>query len=115
MIFDPMYFLFIAPGLVLSLWASWRVKSNFNKYSKVRSSRGITGAEAAAELLRTAGIDDVKIVRTAGKLSDHYNPINKTLALSESVYDSSSIAAIGVATHEAGHAIQHAKHYGPLC
>jgi len=114
MIFDPMYFLFIAPGLVLSLWASWRVKSNFNKYSKVRSSRGITGAEAAAELLRTASIDDVKIVRTAGKLSDHYNPINKTLALSESVYDSSSIAAIGVATHEAGHAIQHAKHYGPL-
>jgi Zn-dependent membrane protease YugP len=114
MIFDPMYFLFIAPGLALSLWASWRVKSNFNKYSKVRSSRGITGAEAAAELLRTASIEDVKIVRTAGKLSDHYNPINKTLALSESVYDSSSIAAIGVATHEAGHAIQHAKHYGPL-
>ena len=114
MIFDPMYFLFLAPGLALSLWASWRVKSNFNKYSKVRSSRGITGAEAAAELLRTASIDDVKIVRTAGKLSDHYNPINKTLALSESVYDSSSIAAIGVATHEAGHAIQHAKHYGPL-
>ncbi len=114
MIFDPMYFLFIAPGFALSLWASWRVKSNFKKYSKVRSSRGITGAEAAAELLRTASIDDVKIVRTAGKLSDHYNPINKTLALSESVYDSSSIAAIGVATHEAGHAIQHAKHYGPL-
>ncbi len=114
MIFDPMYFLFIAPGFALSLWASWRVKSNFNKYSKVRSSRGITGAEAAAELLRTASIDDVKIVRTAGKLSDHYNPINKTLALSESVYDSSSIAAIGVATHEAGHAIPHAKHYGPL-
>ena len=114
MIFDPVYFLFIAPGLALSLWASWRVKSNFKKYSKVRSSRGITGAEAAAELLRTASIDDVKIVRTAGKLSDHYNPINKTLALSESVYDSSSIAAIGVATHEAGHAIQHAQHYGPL-
>ncbi len=114
MIFDPMYFLFLAPGLALSLWASWKVKSNFKKYSKVRSSRGITGAEAAAELLRTASIDDVKIVRTPGKLSDHYNPINKTLALSESVYDSSSIAAIGVATHEAGHAIQHAKHYGPL-
>ena len=114
MIFDPVYFLFIDPGIALSLWASWKVKSNFKKYSKVRSSRGITGAEAAAELLRTASIDDVKIVRTAGKLSDHYNPINKTLALSESVYDSSSIAAIGVATHEAGHAIQHAKHYGPL-
>jgi len=114
MIFDPIYLMFIAPGLALSLWASWRVKSNFNKYSKVRSTRGITGAEAAAELLRTASIDEVKIVRTSGKLSDHYNPINKTLALSESVYDSSSIAAIGVATHEAGHAIQHAKHYGPL-
>ena len=105
MIFDPMYFLFLAPGLALSLWASWRVKSNFNKYSKVRSSRGITGAEAAAELLCTASIDDVKIVRTAGKLSDHYNPINKTLALSESVYDSSSIGR-----HRGGHSRGRSRH-----
>ena len=114
MIFDPMYLLFIAPGLALSLWASMRVKSTFNKYSKVRSMRGLTGAQAAQELLRGAGITDVKIVRSQGMLSDHYNPVNKTLALSDPVYDSDSVAAIGVATHEAGHAIQHARHYAPL-
>jgi uncharacterized protein len=114
MIFDPVYLLFIAPGLALSLWASMRVKSTFNKYSKVRSMRGLTGAQAAQELLRGAGITDVRIVRSQGMLSDHYNPVNKTLALSEPVYDSDSVAAIGVATHEAGHAIQHARHYAPL-
>lgn len=114
MLFDPIYLFFMVPALALSLWASWRVRANFNKYSRVRSSRGISGAQAAAELLQRAGIEDVKIVRTHGKLSDHYNPITKTLALSESVYDSSSIAAIGVATHEAGHAIQHAQNYSPL-
>jgi Zn-dependent membrane protease YugP len=114
MFFDPMYLLFIAPGLLLSLWASFRVKSAFNKYSNVRSMRGLTGAEAAAELLRGAGITDVRILRHQGMLTDHYNPMNKTLNLSEPVYDSDSIAAIGVATHEAGHAIQHAHNYGPL-
>jgi Zn-dependent membrane protease YugP len=114
MIFDPMYLMFILPGLALSIWASFRVKSAFNKYSKVRSMRGLTGAQAAQELLRGAGITDVKIVRSHGMLSDHYNPITKTLALSEPVYGSDSIAAIGVATHEAGHAIQHASHYAPL-
>ena len=114
MIFDPMSFLFILPGLALSIWASARVKSTFNKYSKVRSLRGLTGAEAAQELLRGAGITDVRIVRSHGVLSDHYNPITKTLALSEPVYNSDSIAAVGVATHEAGHAIQHARHYAPL-
>ena len=114
MIFDPMYFLIIAPGLALSMWASFRVKSSFNKYSKVRSARGMTGAEAAQEMLDRAGITDVRVVPTRGMLSDHYNPVNKTLALSESVYASNSIAAIGVATHEAGHAIQHARHYAPL-
>ena len=114
MIFDPMYFLFLAPGLALSLWASFRVKRAFKKYSKVPSARGMTGAEAAAELLRGAGITGVRIVSTHGMLSDHYNPINKTLALSESVYRTNSIAAIGVATHEAGHAIQHAQNYAPL-
>ncbi len=114
MIFDPMYFLFLAPGLALSLWASFRVKRAFKKYSKVPSARGMTGAEAAAELLRGAGITGVRIVPTHGMLSDHYNPINKTLALSESVYRTNSIAAIGVATHEAGHAIQHARNYAPL-
>ena len=114
MIFDPLYLLFVAPGLALSLWASMRVKSTFNKYSKVRSMRGLTGAQAAQELLRGAGITDVKIVRSQGMLSDHYNPVPRTLALSDPVYDSDSVAAIGVATHEAGHAIQHARHYAPL-
>lgn len=114
MFFDPIYFLFIGPGLLLSLWASFRVKSAFNKYSRVRSARGLTGAEAAEELLRYAGISDVRIVPAHGLLSDHYNPINKTLALSEEVYRSNSVAAIGVATHEAGHAIQHARNYAPL-
>ena len=114
MFFDPMYLLFIAPGFLLSLWASFQVKRTFKKYSGIRSMRGMSGAEAAAELLRGAGISDVKIVRHQGMLTDHYNPLSKTLALSEPVYDSDSIAAIGVATHEAGHAIQHARHYGPL-
>ena len=114
MFFDPIYFLFIGPGLLLSLWASFRVKSAFNKYSKVRSMRGLTGAEAAEEMLRRAGISGVRIVRSHGMLSDHYNPLNKTLALSEPVYDSDSIAAVGVATHEAGHALQHAQNYAPL-
>jgi Zn-dependent membrane protease YugP len=112
--FDPIYLLFILPGLALSLFASARTKSAFNKYSKVRTMRGLTGAQAADELLRGAGITDVKIVRSKGMLSDHYNPVTKTLALSEGVYASNSVAAVGVAAHEAGHAIQHAHHYAPL-
>lgn len=114
MIFDPVYFLFIGPALLLSLWASFRTKSAFNKYSKVRTARGFTGAQAAQVLLDRAGIHDVKIVPTHGYLSDHYNPVNKTLALSEGVYSSTSVAAVGVACHEAGHAIQHATAYKPL-
>jgi len=114
MIFDPLYLLFVLPGLGLSLWASARVKSSFKKYSKVRTARGLTGAEAAKVLLTGAGITNVKIVRSQGMLSDHYNPVSKTLALSESVHGSDSVAAVGVATHEAGHAIQHAQHYAPL-
>jgi Zn-dependent membrane protease YugP len=114
MIFDPVYFLFIGPALLLSLWASFRTKSAFNKYSKVRTARGFSGAQAAQVLLDRAGIHDVKIVPTHGYLSDHYNPVNKTLALSEGVYSSTSVAAVGVACHEAGHAIQHATAYKPL-
>lgn len=114
MIFDPVYLIMLAPALLLSFWASWRVKANFKKYSRVASARGITGARAAAELLRSAGITDVQIVRSSGMLSDHYNPITKTLALSEEVHDSPSVAAVGVAAHEAGHAIQHAQGYFPL-
>ncbi len=112
--FDPVYFLFIAPALVLSLWASSSVRRNFNRYSRVPAASGLTGAEAAQRLLNGAGIGDVKVVRTQGLLSDHYNPVSKTLALSEAVYGSRSIAAIGVACHEAGHAIQHARAYAPM-
>ena len=113
--FDPMYLLLVVlPGMLISGGASWLVKSAFKKYSNVASRRGISGAQAAQMLLDRAGISDVKVVPTRGYLSDHYSPTNKHLALSEPVYNSSSIAAIGVATHEAGHAIQHATSYGPL-
>jgi Zn-dependent membrane protease YugP len=112
--FDPLYFAFIIPGLVLSLWASFRTKAAFNKYSKVRTMRGLTGAQAAKSMLDRAGIYDVKIVQTQGVLSDHYNPMNKSLALSEGVYASDSVAAVGIACHEAGHAIQHAENYKPM-
>jgi Zn-dependent membrane protease YugP len=115
MFFDPMYFLIVViPGLILSGAASMLVKSRFNYYSRVPSTRGYTGAMAARKLLDKAGIHDVSIVRVDGFLSDHYNPTTKQLALSPPVYDSTSVAAIGVATHEAGHAIQHATGYYPL-
>ena len=114
MIFDPTYFVFILPALALSLWASWRTHSAFKKYSQVRTLRGLTGAQAASEMLRRAGITDVQVVPTNGFLSDHYNPANRTLALSEATYSSSSVAAVGVACHEAGHAIQHAEGYKPM-
>ena len=114
MFFDPIYLILMVPALLLSIWASFRVKSAFNKYSKQRAMTGLTGAEAARRMLDQAGITDVKITPTNGYLSDHYNPVNKTLALSEAVYGSNSIAAIGVACHEAGHAIQHATKYAPL-
>ncbi|HVS02857.1 MAG TPA: zinc metallopeptidase [Thermoanaerobaculia bacterium] len=114
MIFDPIYFLFVGPALILSLWASYRTRSTFKKYSKVRTARGLTGAQAAQLLLDRAGIGDVQVVPTRGMLSDHYNPLTKKLALSEPVYASQSVAAVGVACHEAGHAIQHAQKYAPL-
>ena len=112
--FDPMYFAFILPALLLSLWASFRTRSAFNKYSQVRTKRGLTGAQAAKAMLDRAGIYDVQVVPTHGMLTDHYNPTNKTLALSEAVYASNSVAAVGVACHEAGHAIQHAEGYKPM-
>ena len=114
MIFDPVYFLFILPGIGLSMWASWKTKSAFNKYSKVRSARGLTGAQAAEAMLQRAGIYDVTVKPTRGYLSDHYNPLDKTLALSEATYSQPSVAAVAVACHEAGHAIQHAQGYKPM-
>ena len=113
--FDMKYILYVMiPGMIISGGASLLVKAAFNRYSKVRSRRGYTGAQAAARLLQMAGITDVQIVPTSGYLSDHYNPQSKQLALSESVYSSNSLAAVGVACHEAGHAIQHATNYAPL-
>jgi hypothetical protein len=115
MFFDPMYLLFVLlPGLAISGIASWMTKSAFKRYSRQRTANGMTGAQAAQVMLDRAGIRDVKVVPTRGFLSDHYNPVTKTLALSEAVYHQPSVAAVGVACHEAGHAIQHASHYAPL-
>ncbi len=115
MFFDPTYMLLVMlPTMVLSMGASWMTKSAFKKYSRQRASTGLTGAEAARRMLASAGIQDVEVTATRGFLSDHYNPTNKTLALSEGVYSQPSVAAIGVACHEAGHAIQHARSYAPL-
>ena len=114
MFFDPVYLLFALPALLLSLWASYRVRTAFAHYSEVPGSRGYTGAQAAQRLLDDAGLSDVSIVETDGYLSDHYDPTHKQLALSSSVYHGQSVASIGVATHEAGHALQHATGYAPL-
>ena len=105
---------FILPGLAIALFASFKTKSTFAKYSQIGSSRGFTGAEAAYEMLSRSGISNVKIEPVRGKLTDHYDPMSKTLRLSEEVYSSRSLSAIGVACHEAGHAIQHARSYQPL-
>ena len=114
-VFDPLYVLVVMlPGMLISGAASLAVRAAFNRYSQVASRRGITGAQAAQTLLQRAGIDDVTIIPTHGDLSDHYNPSNRQLALSENVYNSSSVAAIGIACHEAGHAIQHAEKYAFL-
>jgi Zn-dependent membrane protease YugP len=114
MTFDPLYLLLVLPGFLLSAWATARTRAAFSKYSRVPTTRGLTGAEAARELLARSGIVDIAIEPARGMLTDHYNPATKRLALSEPVFNSTSIAAVGVASHEAGHAIQHARRYGPL-
>lgn len=111
--FDPTYMLVII-GLLLTLMASALVKSTYAKYKKVHSMSGMTGAQAAERILHQAGIYDVQIQHIAGDLTDNYNPKTKILSLSDSVYNNTSVAAIGVAAHECGHAIQHAKGYTPL-
>ena len=113
MYFDWTYILVII-GAVISALASLNVKSTFNKYGKVLNSRGLTGQQTAALILRGAGITDVAIGQIAGELTDHYAPNEKVLRLSEPVYDVSSVAAVGVAAHECGHAIQHQTGYAPL-
>lgn len=111
--FDPTYWLVLV-GAVICLMASANVKRTFNKYSRMRSMSGMTGAQAAERILRAAGIYDVRIQHVSGNLTDHYDPRNKTLNLSDSVYGATSVAAVGVAAHECGHAIQHQKNYAPL-
>lgn len=112
--FDYTYIVYVMPAIILSLIAQVMVKSRFARFDNVMSRRGITGAQAAQFLLQKNGIYDVKIAHIRGHLSDNYNPSTKVLSLSDSTYSSSSIAAIGVAAHETGHAIQHAKGYAPL-
>ena len=111
--FDPTYILVII-GAVICLAASARVKLTFRKYNRVRSMSGMTGAQAAERILRAAGIHDVNIEHVSGDLTDHYDPRHKVLRLSDSTYSSASVAAVGVAAHECGHAIQHQKSYAPL-
>lgn len=113
MFFEPTYMLVII-GVIICLLASSRMKSTFNKYSRVRNHSGMTGREAAEQVLRGAGIYDVRVEHISGGLTDHYDPRTKVLRLSDATYNSTSVAAVGVAAHECGHAIQHATGYAPL-
>ena len=112
--FDWTYLFLVLPCLALSIWASARVNSIYKRYSKQSSSRGITGAQAAQRVLSGNGVRDVRIERVSGNLTDHFDPKANVIRLSDSVYDSTSTAAIGVACHEAGHAVQYAQHYAPI-
>ena len=114
MLFDWTYLYLVLPAVIFSIIMSSRVNSVFDKFSKVFSIRGITAAEAVDSVLKGAGVVGVKIERVRGKLTDHFDPRSNTIRLSETVYDSTSVAAIGVACHEAGHAIQYAEHYVPI-
>ncbi|HON56674.1 MAG TPA: zinc metallopeptidase [bacterium] len=109
MFFDPLYLMIMLPVTLIAIYAQIKVKTTFSKYSQYPNYRGLTGADVASEILRNNGIYDVRIERVSGMLSDHYSPTDKTLRLSDGVYDSTSLAAIGVAAHEAGHTIQHYK------
>lgn len=112
--FDWTYLVLVVPCILLSLWASASVKNTFKRYSTQYSVRKITGADAAARVLRNNGIQNVRIERISGSLTDHFDPKTNVIRLSDTVYDSTSTAAIGVACHEAGHAVQYATHYGPI-
>ena len=109
-----LYLLISLPALLLGLYAQAKVKGSFNKYSKVRTSNGMTGADVARKVLDSHHLESVQIEQTQGTLSDHYDPRSRILRLSQTVYATPSIAAAGVAAHEAGHAIQHSEKYGPL-
>lgn len=112
--FDPIYFLFTLPALIFGLWAQWRVQSEVRKYSQVYTGRGATGARVARSMLDAYGLSQVRVERAEGFLSDHYDPLSRTLRLSPGVFDTPSVTAVGIAAHEAGHALQHAEGYWPL-
>jgi hypothetical protein len=112
--FGQHWLLYIGVPLIIGIWAQIRVSSAFSKWSKVRATSNITGAECAREILQAAQINDVSVVQTDGFLGDHYDPTSKQLHLSSSVYNTPSVASLGIAAHETGHAIQHAKAYAPL-
>lgn len=112
--FDMTYIILVLPCLILSIWASANVNSTFRKYDKVHSIRHITGADAAQRVLTANGVSGVRIERVGGNLTDHYDPRTNVIRLSDSVYSSTSTAAIGVACHEAGHAVQYARNYAPI-
>ena len=114
MFFDPVYFLFLIPGVLLAMWAQARISSAYNNASQIPAARGITGAEAAQALLRDADVRGVEIETVPGQMTDHYDPSAKVLRLSWDVYQGHSLAALGIAAHEAGHAIQDKERYGPL-
>ena len=112
--FDIYYFILIIPALLFGLWAQSQVNTNFTKYSKIGTMRGMTGAQAADYILRQNGIYNVSVQQISGHLTDNFNPKTNIISLSDGVYNSTSIAAIGVAAHEAGHAVQHAVNYKPI-
>lgn len=112
--FDYYYLILVVPALLLAIWAQVQVKTTYRKYSRVPNSKGMTGAYAAQAVLNFYGITDVRIERVSGNLTDHYDPRSKVIRLSDGVYNSSTVAAIGIACHEAGHAAQHAENYAPI-
>lgn len=112
--FDMTYIVLVLPCVILALWASFNVKSTFKRYSDQFSSRRITAADAARRVLAANGVHGVRIERISGELTDHFDPTANVIRLSDSVHDSTSTAAIGVACHEAGHAVQYAQHYAPI-
>lgn len=114
MYIDPYYFILVLPAMVLALWAQARVKTTFNKYSRVSTASGLTGAEAARRILNANGLGNVAVEHVSGDLTDHYDPKANVIRLSDKVYNTASVAAVGVAAHEAGHAVQYATGYFPI-
>ena len=112
--FNPLFLILVGPAMLFGLWAQSRVRGAFNKYSRVATARGLTGAQVARQLLNSQGLQDVAIEESRGMLSDHYDPRSRTLRLSEAVYGGRSIAAAGIAAHEMGHALQHSQGYSAL-